>query len=31
VLIINMIGALFIVPSFIALFKPKFITSKRQN
>jgi len=29
VLIINMIGAIFIVPSFIALFKPKFITSKR--
>ena len=29
VLVINMIGALFIVPSFIALFKPKFITSKR--
>jgi hypothetical protein len=29
VLIINMLGALFIVPSFIALFKPKFITSKR--
>jgi hypothetical protein len=29
VLIINMMGALFIVPSFIALFKPKFITGKR--
>jgi hypothetical protein len=30
-LIINMLGAIFVVPSFIALFKPKFITSKRQN
>jgi hypothetical protein len=29
VLIINMLGAIFVVPSFIALFKPKFITSKR--
>jgi hypothetical protein len=29
VLFINMLGALFVVPSFIALFKPKFITSKR--
>ena len=27
VLIINMFGAIFVVPSFIALFKPKFITS----
>ena len=31
ILVINILGALFIVPSFIALFKPKFITSKRQN
>jgi len=29
VLVINMFGAIFVVPSFIALFKPKFITSKR--
>jgi hypothetical protein len=29
VLIINMLGAIFVVPSFISLFKPKFITSKR--
>jgi hypothetical protein len=30
ILVINILGALFVVPSFIALFKPKFITSKRQ-
>jgi len=30
VLVINMFGAIFVVPSFIALFKPKFITSKRK-
>jgi hypothetical protein len=31
ILVINILGALFVVPSFISLFKPKFITSKRQN
>jgi hypothetical protein len=31
VLVINMFGAIFVVPSFIALFKPKFITAKRKN
>jgi hypothetical protein len=30
VLVINMFGAIFVVPSFIALFKPKFITSTRK-
>ena len=30
VLIINMLGAIFVVPSFISLFKPKFITSTRK-
>ena len=31
VLIINMMGAIFVVPSFISLFKPKFITGKRTS
>jgi hypothetical protein len=31
ILVINILGALFIVPSFVSLFKPKFITSQRQD
>jgi hypothetical protein len=30
ILVINILGALFVVPSFIALFKPKFITASRK-
>jgi len=31
ILVINILGALFVVPSFVAVFKPKFITSQRQD
>jgi predicted RND superfamily exporter protein len=31
ILLFNMLGALLIIPSFIAIFKPKFVTGKIKN